>query len=81
MYDDYDDEDYNDYSPEGYYDDEDDEYDSWDDYESDFWRGYTHAKLMDILEPPAPPTLSQRITAYIKNLYYRWRYPMDDIPF
>lgn len=64
-----------------YYDCEDDDYDDWDDYESEFWRGYTHAKLMDILEPPSPPTLWQKIKARLKNLYYRWKHPMDDIPF
>lgn len=71
---DYYDSDYEDYMPEGYYDD----YEDWDDYESDYWHEYIYNHMQ---HEPKKPTLWQRIKARLKNLYYRWKHPMDDIPF
>jgi len=67
-----------------YYDCDDvEDYYDWEDYESEFWRGYTHAKLLDMLDGVThpEPSLWYRFKSWCKNLYYRWKHPMDDIPF
>lgn len=57
------------------YDEYYEEYDDYDDYDPD--------EELDYLEEHYghQPSFWQRIKNSLKNLYYRWKHPMDDIPF